>query len=200
MQKDDFRKALKEELARQPTMPCYYPGSLERKGDMLERCRGAGSDIETVVADPPSEGTRVGDGDHVSIVECGTPGEGGYDPIPLLEEAFGPVLAIVELDDPVVRPSSSSSSSSSSRGGSGDAGDGDDDDYLSRIVVPFLNDKDSIFGSLSCSIYTPSSKGKIAGDRRGLQRALASLQYGCVAVNQWNALGYFTASMGGMWG
>jgi hypothetical protein len=191
VQKDDFRKALKEELARQPTMPCYYPGSLERKGDMLERCRGAGSDVETVVADPPSEGTRVGDGDHVSIVECGTPGEGGYDPIPLLEEAFGPVLAIVELDDPVVRPSSSR--------GSGDAGDGDDD-YLSRIVVPFLNDKDSIFGSLSCSIYTPSSKGKIAGDRRGLQRALASLQYGCVAVNQWNALGYFTASMGGMWG
>jgi len=73
-QKDDFRRVLKEELARQPTMLCYDPGSLERKGDMLERCREAGSDIVTVVADPPSGETKVGDGDQVSIVECSTLG------------------------------------------------------------------------------------------------------------------------------
>jgi acyl-CoA reductase-like NAD-dependent aldehyde dehydrogenase len=177
-QKDTFRSKLLEELKRQPTQPCYYPGSVERKASILEKCRKAGSKVTPVVAATLSEATSISDADHVVIVECGSPGEEGYNSEALLSEAFGPILAIVELDN------------SSSCG---------DDDYLVKKVVPFLNNKENIFGSLSCSIFTPASKGKVSV-RKGMQSALAALQYGGVSVNQWNMFGYFTAIKGGMWG
>ncbi|KAL3783640.1 hypothetical protein ACHAW5_007424 [Stephanodiscus triporus] len=182
-QKGEFRDALSEELGRQPTPPCYYPGSIERRDVILERCGEVDASRVTLVTAPSlSAETRITDADQVVVVECGTPGEGGYNPEPLLVEAFGPVLAIVELDD--------------SKSGDGEE---EDDDYLVSTVVPFLNDKGNIFGSLSCSIFTPASKGDVR-ERRGMRNALAALQYGGVSINQWNALGYFTAISGGMWG
>ena len=42
---------------------------------------------------------KTTDSDQVVVVECGTPGEGGYNSDQLLSQAFGPILAIVELDD-----------------------------------------------------------------------------------------------------
>jgi len=170
-----FREKLYAELKRQPTAPCYYPGSKERKVSILEKCDD--SKCTLVAASSPCEETKVGDADQVVVVECGTPGEKGYNSEPLLSEAFGPILAIVELDGDTTAS----------------------DDYLAKTVVPFLNDKDNIFGSLSCSIFTPLSKGK-PDERPGLQSALASLQYGAIGVNQTNLFGYFGAVKGGKWG
>lgn len=184
--KELFRAKLTEELKRQPTTPCYYPGSVERKRALVEQCEGVGSTCTAVVAPSVSEDTRVCDDDQVVVVECGTPGEEGYNPRPLLLEAFGPVLAIVELDD------------RGREGGDGDGDDDDDDGYLANTVVPFLNDKENIYGSLSCTIHTPTSKGSFK--REGLQAALAALRYGCVAINQWSLLGYSAAARGGVWG
>ncbi len=183
-QESDFRRALLDELERQPTSPCYYPGSIERKGDILDGCRKVGCGMTSTNAPSASVETAITDNDQVVVVESGTPGEDGYHPEPLLVEAFGPILAIVELDD--------------GRGGTTPRAD-DGDDYLANTAVPFLNDKDNIFGSLSCSICTPISKG-IVRDRAGLRSALSALRYGAICVNQWNALGYFSATRGGTWG
>lgn len=117
----------------------------------------------------------INDRDQVSDVECGSPGEDGYHPELLLTEVFGPLLALVELEG------------------------GNTDDYLSKAVVPFLNNKDNIFGSLVCSIYTPASKGN-AHDRPSLQSALKNLQYGSICVNAATVLGYVAAMNGGVWG
>ena len=82
-------------MKRQPTTPCYYPGSTQRKSSILATCP---KDKCTIVeAASVSEETKVSEDDQVVVVECGTPGE-GYNSKPLLEEAFGPVLGIVELD------------------------------------------------------------------------------------------------------
>ena len=176
-QKDSFRAKLLDELKRQPTTPCYYPGSVERKASILDKCQKAGSKCTPTEAASVSDETNISEADQVVLVECGTPGEDGYNSHPLLEEAFSPILAIVELDHDKE----------------------DDDSYLLKTVVPFLNNKDNIFGSLSCSIYTPVSKGKDY-THKGLQNALSKLQYGSISVNQLNLFGYFTAAKGGMWG
>lgn len=176
-QKDAFRTKLLDELKRQPTAPCYYPGSIERKASMVDKCQKAGSKCTPTEAASVSDETNISEADQVVLVECGTPGEEGYNSHPLLEEAFSPILAIVELDH----------------------NKEDDDSYLLKTVIPFLNNKDNIFGSLSCSIYTPVSKGK-EYTRKGLQNALSKLQYGSISVNQLNLFGYFTAAKGGMWG
>ena len=131
---------------------------MERKAHVVDECKLVGSKCTTVIAPPISEETKVTNADQVTIVECGTPGEEGYDPKPLISEAFGPVLAIVEL---VYE----------------DGGSGDDDEYLAKTAVPFLNNKDNIFGSLSCSIFTPFDC-----DHVSLQSALAALQYGAIVV------------------
>mmetsp|Transcript_19317 Transcript_19317/g.33138 ORF Transcript_19317/g.33138 Transcript_19317/m.33138 type:complete len:315 (-) Transcript_19317:159-1103(-) len=177
-QKDQFRSVLFDELKRRPTMPCYYPGSVERKASIVLRCKKAGTKCTTVIAPSISEETLVRDRDQVVVVECGTPGEEGYNPEPLLTEAFGPILAIVELDH-----------------------DGSDEngDYIPRTAVPFLNNKENIFGSLSCSIYTPASNGT-EYTRQGLQSAMANLNYGAICINQLNAMGYLTVFEGGKWG
>lgn len=175
-QKNLFREKLMEELKRQPTTPCYYPGSVDRKKILVEACEQFGSKCTTIVAPSVSKETKVSEDDQVVVVECGTPGEEGYNSQPLLTEAFGPLLAIVEL---------------------GSEQD-ENDVYLANVVVPFLNNKENIFGSLSCSVFTPASKG--SHEREDLQKVLSTLNYGTVAVNQMNLFGYTASAKGGIWG
>lgn len=149
---------------------------------MLANCRNAGSKCTLVEADavPPSS-VEVDNGDQVVLVECGTPGEEGYYSEPLLSEAFGPLLAIVELEEEDTKK----------------------EDYLSSVAVPFLNNKDNIYGSLSCMIFTPTKTNNTNNSgcgRRNIEPALASLQYGSIAVNQFNAFGYNASVQGGVWG
>jgi acyl-CoA reductase-like NAD-dependent aldehyde dehydrogenase len=174
-QKDSFREKLFEELKRQPTTPCYYPGSVHRKNMLVEECKSFGSACTTIAASSVSEGTCVSEDDQVVVVECGTPGEEGYNSQPLLREIFGPLLGIVELDSEEY----------------------ESEDYLSKVAVPFLNNKDNIFGSLSCTLFIPKSKG-YGGER--LQGVLANLNYGTIAINQMTLFGYTTATKGGAWG
>jgi len=176
-QKDLFREKLMDELKRQPTTPCYYPGSVDRKKILVEACEQFGSKCTAVDAPSVSKETTVSDDDQVMVVECGTPGEEGYNSKPLLVEAFGPLLAIVELVGSEQE---------------------DIDEYLANVVVPFLNNKENIFGSLSCSVFTPTSKGLL--DRDALQRVLSTLNYGTIAINQMNLFGYTVSAKGGIWG
>eukprot|EP00984_Skeletonema_dohrnii_P021003 scaffold10383_cov120-Skeletonema_dohrnii-CCMP3373.AAC.6 len=173
-QKDLFREKLMEELKRQPTTPCYYPGSVDKNKSLVDGCKQFGSKCATIVAPSVSEETTVGEGDHVVLVECGTPGEEGFNSQPLLVEAFGPTLSIVELDSE----------------------QDENEMYLANVVVPFLNNKDNIFGSLSCSVFTPKSKGSY----ERLQEVLSTLNYGTVAINQMNLFGYTASAKGGIWG
>ena len=169
-QKDLFRSKLLDELKRQPTSPCYYPESVERKASMVRKCQQAGLKFTTVVAASVSDETKISEADHVCVVECRSPGDEGYNPDPLLSEAFCPALAIVELDH-----------------------DESDEDYYLAKTAPFVNDKDNIFGGLSCSVFTPLSKGKTY-DRKGLKSALAALLHGSIGVNQCNISGIYVVS------
>ncbi len=173
-QKELFREKLMEELKRQPTTPCYYPGSVDKNKSLVDGCKQFGSKCTTIVAPSVSEETKVSDDDQVVVVECGTPGEESFNAQPLLTEAFGPTLSIIEL------------------------GSEQGDEYLANTVVPFLNDKGNIFGSLSCSVFTPKSNGSY--EREALQKVLSTLNYGTVAINQMNLFGYTTSAKGGIWG
>lgn len=174
-QKDLFREKLMEELKRQPTTPCYYPGSVEKNRSLVDACKQFGSKCTKIEAPSVSEDTKVSEDDQVVVIECGTPGEEGFNAQPLLVEAFGPTLSIIELQS-----------------------EDENEMYLANVVVPYLNDKGNIFGSLSCSVYTPKSKGSY--DREALQKVLSTLNYGTVAINQMNLFGYTSALRGGIWG
>eukprot|EP00566_Odontella_aurita_P008433 CAMPEP_0113564542 /NCGR_PEP_ID=MMETSP0015_2-20120614/21680_1 /TAXON_ID=2838 /ORGANISM="Odontella" /LENGTH=646 /DNA_ID=CAMNT_0000466641 /DNA_START=67 /DNA_END=2007 /DNA_ORIENTATION=- /assembly_acc=CAM_ASM_000160 len=178
-QKEAFRTHLKEELKRQPTTPCYYPGSKERRKEMEQACKDAGSDCCAIEAKSVGGGdVKVDALDQVLLVECGTPGEEGYNHLPLTREAFGPVLAIVELDHTA-----------------GDNGN-EKHDYLLSTAAPFVNEKSNIFGTLSCIVVIPASKY----NTHSFEPAISALNYGCIGVNQFNFFGYTAACKGGVWG
>ena len=108
------------------------------------------------------------------MINCGTPGDDSYNDTALKIEAFGPVLALVELDYEKEK----------------------EDDYLLDVAVPFVNDKSNIFGCLSCNLVSPPSTLKSAK----LRKAVENLNYGMIAVNEWVALAILTSVMGGFWG
>jgi len=174
-QKEEFRMVLYEELKRQPNQPAYYPGSRERVVEMMEKYEKIGDDRAKKINCPKSTGVTNNTSDDVVIVECGSPGEANYEPSALLKEAFGPLLAIVEL-----------SGTSSLQPGQ---------DYLNDIAVPFVNDKSNIMGSLSCSLHAPDTL-----DMRVVDRAVESLEYGAIGVNTPNFLGWLAACIGAVWG
>ena len=167
-QKDLFREKLIEELKRQPTTPLYYPGSAERRAFMEETYK---SKCTTVDAPCVAENQVLKHQDQILLVDCGVPSEEGYDGTALTVEAFGPVLAVMELPNE------------------------ENGNFLSNVAVPFVNDKHNIYGSLSCVVLNPKAQ---PSDQ--LERAIASLRYGAVAVNQPSLLGYSSAMLGGVWG
>lgn len=170
-QKEKFLELVKDELIAQPSQKVYYPGCEKNKNNIVSSYK----DDEVTILSAPSlnKGEKLGPVDDLALLRCGTPGEDGYNGVALRTEAFGPVLAVVELN-----------------------GLNDDDDYANDVVVPFVNDKTNIFGSLSCSVAVPQSHRADPSVRR----ALSSLRYGAVCVNTSPAFGYNTALMGGVWG
>ena len=175
-QKEEFKKLLRETLGKTTTDPLYYPGSSQRNQDIVNHYGGLESKRVEQICGPNIDRNGGDDSDFVPvfIVDCGTYGKDDYDNHALLNESFGPVLAIVELP----------------------GGTDMDHHYLMNEVVPFLNNKENIFGSLSCSILYPENvKDKIA-----IRQVVGALNYGTVALNTWSLFGYAGIPQGGIWG
>ena len=173
-QKEHFRKVLLEELKRQPDVPAYYPGSRQRRADIQKRYEALGEKRAIIVGGADYAGVERTPEDSVLIAECGTPGEPGYDGYAVENEAFGPVLAIVEL-----------------------AGDCKSDDFVPKVVAPFVNDTSKIYGSLSCSLFLDAST---ISSQTKTEKNVASLHYGVVAVNCPTNAGFAVMFEGGVWG
>lgn len=167
-----FRTALLKELIRQPDSIAYYPGSHKRKEDILSAYDT--SQVQHVASRSVKGCDMLDQKDAVTIIECGTPGTQTYNDKALKIEAFGPVLAVVELEYEKSK----------------------EEDYLENVAVPFVNDKSNIFGCLSCNIITPNETTN--GEK--VQKAIENLNYGMIAVNEWAALAILPYVLGGVWG
>jgi len=170
-QKGEFRKALYDELRRQPNQPAYYPGSRERIKDMVQVYKALGEERVKVIQCKETTGTVNKESDNIAVVECGSPGEVGYNDTALKREAFGPLISIVELPLPSVET-----------------------DYLNSVAVPFVNNKNHIFGSLSACLISPSGF-----DAKELDRAVESIEYGAIGVNTPPLICFLGANLGGIW-
>lgn len=175
-QKDEFKKILLETFEKTSTDPVYYPGTLKNVQNIVSHY-GEDSDRVKQVAGLKVK-CALDDDDPLFvqpyIIDCGTFGEDDFDNYALLNEAFGPVLAIAEVP----------------------GGDGGDSQYLLDHAVPFVNNKDNIFGSLSCSlVYPEKNKNDVA-----IKEATGALNYGCVAHNTWSLYGGIAIPLGGSWG
>lgn len=174
-QKDQFKQLLLKSMKETTTDPLYYPGSLEKVEHIVSQYDR--DQVQQVVG---SKIKRTYDGDAADfvypyIVDCGCYGEDGYNDYALLNEAFGPLLAIVELP----------------------GNDEDKKDYLLNTVVPFVNNKDAMFGTLSCSLIYPRD----LVDSSIIRETTGALNYGCVAHNTWSSYGYYAAvACGSIWG
>ena len=177
-QKTEFRSILLEELRTTPTDPAYYPGSGERCQAMALYYKNLGEGRMIELDAPRSYDAKDDSLDewfvNPFVVECGIPGTDSYDGYALQNESFGPLIGIVELP-----------------GGSADT----TKDYLLNTVIPFLNKKENIYGSLCCNLVYPKSENQEVMDM-----AIAKLQYGAVAVNTLPVFGYFSIPLGGRWG
>lgn len=168
----EFRDVLEKEFLRQPDSAAYYPFSRKRRAEIVSAYEP--SQVRVLKGlDSQGKNALVED-DFVALIECGTPGEKGYNDKALKTEAFGPVLAIIELDYDKKK----------------------EDDYLVNVAVPFVNDKSNIFGCLSCNLVSPQRTIKSAK----IQKAIEHLKYGMIGVNEWIALAILPAVLGGVWG
>lgn len=170
-QKDNFRNALYDELKRQPNQPSYYPGSRERAKQMVQVYRDLGEERVKVIECDKTTGAVHNKSDNVTVVECGTPGEAGYEDSAIKMEAFGPVLSIVELPAAV-----------------------NGQEFLNSVAVPFVNNKTNIFGSLSITLVAPGTY-----DAKAVDFAVEAIEYGTISVNTPNFLGWLSACRGGVW-
>mmetsp|Transcript_10002 Transcript_10002/g.22366 ORF Transcript_10002/g.22366 Transcript_10002/m.22366 type:complete len:622 (+) Transcript_10002:79-1944(+) len=182
-QKGAFMAALEAALAQQPTEPAYYPGSRERcdkvaasAGEPIQRvvgCRMQPSGVGTAAVHDPR--------DDVALVHCGCVGAPDYNESQsqavLAQEAFGPLLALVELPFE----------------------DGTDEvaKYLERAAA-FANGP-GLCGSLSCAVLASSSMLKAAESAAFIEVFLAALRYGTIGLNALTEFGYTAMCKGGLW-
>jgi acyl-CoA reductase-like NAD-dependent aldehyde dehydrogenase len=171
-QKDEFKQILFEKIEEIPTDPLYYPGSLDRLSKIIGKYEP--KNVQQIMSHNVDRNYHGDDTDFVQtyVVDCGVYGKDGFNDYALKNEAFGPILALVELP-----------------------GNGNGETYLMGSAVPFVNHKENIYGSLSCSIVYPKKYNKEI-----IKEATAELNYGCVALNTWSFYGYFGIAYGGAWG
>ncbi len=202
-QKDLFREILKDEMSKTPTDPCYYPGSLEKvaeivnkyesvqqiRGPMAERSRYYDSD------EPATDDEKNNNDDkhHPYLIECGLFGSEKYNGYALQNEAFGPLLAIVELPSHIESDTTCNDSMVSDDKGI---------DFLVNSAVPFVNNKQNLYGTLSCIIMHPTKSSYSYHKYQDLikQQVISKLNYGTVNVNTNTFMGFAAYSYGGQWG
>jgi len=167
-----FKIAIKKELLRQPDSAAYYPGSKKRRAEIISAYK---ADQVSIIRSNTIQGQNaLSDEDYIALIECGSPDDETYNDTALKTEAFGPILAIVELNYEKER----------------------EDEYLLDVAVPFVNDKSNIFGCLSCNLVSPPSS--LSSEK--IRTAIQKLKYGMIGVNEWSALAILPASIGGVWG
>jgi len=188
--KERFVKELEGELARQRTWPAYYTQATERADAMFQHAEsrsssssGGGSDKGTNWVQRVEGSDRVSKAsakDDTVLVHCGVAADGDYSSLTqpfdnhcLTNEAFGPVLALVEV--------------------SGGGEDSTPSTWLAKASA-FAN-SDQVCGSLSCSLLAPKSL-----DRAAVDACCAKLEFGTVGVNCWSLFGYLAITFGGTWG
>eukprot|EP00607_Mallomonas_marina_P006852 CAMPEP_0182427646 /NCGR_PEP_ID=MMETSP1167-20130531/18940_1 /TAXON_ID=2988 /ORGANISM="Mallomonas Sp, Strain CCMP3275" /LENGTH=574 /DNA_ID=CAMNT_0024610029 /DNA_START=55 /DNA_END=1776 /DNA_ORIENTATION=- len=138
----------------------YYPG-WENRFEKFVTAYGEDAEVIEVDISDNKGKTKVALL-HVKLEE----GNKGGNRFALTEEAFAPVLAIVEID--VSQISSKSNKDTLA------------DKFLS-LAPSFCNTEG--YGSLSCSVMVPPTVSE-----ESLERAISDLQYGQVAVNVWSAV------------
>ena len=167
-----FVAELKSSLSQIPAPPPYYPGTAKRYADFCDAYAGRA----TTIVSPPSAGAasnaveRFGAPLPTLLVELNAEACGAKEMV-LTREAFAPVFAIVWVDC-AAEPAA----------------------YLDE-AVRFCNER--IWGNLSCTMLVHTATHK--AHEAAVERGIAQLNYGCVCVNAWSALGYTmeTAAWGG---
>ena len=160
---------MKKEFSRQPDSAAYYPHPRKRRAEIISAYK---PDQVTIMRSDTIQGqSSLSKEDYVALIECGSPGDETYNDEALKTEAFGPIMAVVQLEYDKEK----------------------EDNYLLDIAVPFVNDKSNIFGCLSCNLVTPPPTLK----SRKIRTATEKLRYG---MNEWIALAILPSSMGGIWG
>lgn len=172
-QRQDFMKALREQIATIPQPPPYYPGAHKRFAAFAQQYPNG----EQISA-PPSQDARYALptaeyqtlGQDITtmpslLVDVGTIGDKDCLPYALETEAFAPILAIATV-----------------------ACERAED--FPRAAAEAVNEH--VFGTLSCNVIYPDERDEV------LDNMLRALNYGCVAVNCWAALLYSNPL--GVWG
>ena len=120
-------------------------------------------------------------------------GSDQYNGYAIQTEAFGPLLAIVELPSNINNDATTSNNARSDD----DTGIG----YLVHSAVPFVNNKENIFGTLSCILMHPTRSQFSYKNYQNMikEEVISKLNYGTVNVNTHAWMGFFASSRGGQW-
>ena len=167
-----FVKEFKSSLSQIPAPPPYYPGTANRYADFRDAYEGRASTIVSPLSTGVASNAveRFGAPLPTLLVELNAEACGANEMV-LTREAFAPVFAIVWVDC-AAEPAA----------------------YLDK-AVPFCNER--IWGNLSCTMLVHTATHK--AHEAAVERGIAQINYGCVCVNAWSALGYTmeTAAWGG---
>lgn len=161
---DEFIKEAKKELQEYPLLPPYYPGIRERYEEFKESY--------------PETSVQLGQAPPEDHQPCGEPlpwlvNEIGFPLNPATEyafqvEPFAPVVTFVKVPSHGIN-------------------DGVSDFLASSVAIA----NQHLWGTLSCTVLIHPDTEKEYPDV--VQKALDDLEYGCIAVNVWSAVGYFPA-------
>jgi len=170
---DAFVAKLKQEIRSAPPLPPYYPGCRERQAAFLEKYPAT----EVLRSTNPAYSSRCGV-IPVAMLERSyesVPG-GPQDEYFLNVEPFSPVITILRL------PASKAAAAQERTV-----------EFL-HTAVQFCNT--AVWGNLTCTLLVHPDVQ--AAHREDVEKAIAALQYGLVAVNTWGGVGF--ASEVAFWG
>lgn len=186
--RDAFLHHLRRACAELPASGWYYPGAQQRFERFKAEYEGEGSCGSCEVFSTSMKGGSHADAGEDAVSLCALLHVGvderneGGNRYALINEAFAPVLAIVELSCPSdIQNGENSHPPHSTTQKLGP-------EYVRSFVAvatKFCNEE--VWGTLSCSVFCPDPAGRLRGP---LEQAVAGLEYGCVCVNVWSAMAY----------
>ena len=155
-----FLSALRDACRDLPASEWYYPGAESR----FEKFQQHYGERFELFCKPLLDAKES----KCALIHIPTPDENEYA---LVNEAFAPVLAIVEVPSSTLDKDGSECSDRLNS-------------YL-KNAAKFCNAQ--IWGSLSCTVICPAMDGPV---KEALEECVSMLEYGHVAVNLWTAISY----------